>query len=317
MIAPRRFLLLALAGLLGPTPPAFAFHATQTSGPATLDLRADSPADALSLSDVLAVTLTVEGGPGLQVDVPRAGLPPAGWLLVEREPPTREKTAAGVRWRQTFLVAPAAVGAKPWQFPTVRYYDRTTPEEQEAAWPPLTIRVLAPPDRPGKDSLRDVAVIEELPPGPPAAVPPWLWLTAITAIVGVLVGVAVYWRTRPVRVNRLAPAALALRRCDRLLAFRLPEQGRHERFVTLLTLILRRYLERQFQAAGRRRTTGELLAALAADARLDEAQRRFLASFLARCDLIKFARAATTAAGCEALAREVRAFVAATARPTS
>src|SRR3712207_2477419 len=68
----QRFLKPLLSLLLAPLLPcpAAAFAQRQVSGPATLEVRSDDDRPGIALSDFLRVTVTVEGGKGLEVEVP-------------------------------------------------------------------------------------------------------------------------------------------------------------------------------------------------------------------------------------------------------
>ena len=302
MTAPRAALAILL--LLSGTDGAGSFHRTLRSGPATLDLRTAGAADAVAITDTITVTLTLEAGPGLEVDPPRGMAPAPAWLLVEQRPPTSE--AAAGRWRQVSLIAPLLPGPQTWQPPALRYRDHTTAGWQDIAWPPVEIPVLAPPQDVDRDGLRDITAIEPLDPEPDHSAPRWLWaLVPIAA----LVAIGFYLRTRALRSVPRAPARLALLHLCRLIARELPVKGRAERFVTILTLVLRRYLEQQYHLAARRQTTAELLQAAAGSPSLTPSQRRFLETFLPRCDQIKYAGSATTVQECAALAEDMRRFI--------
>jgi hypothetical protein len=125
---------------------------------------------------------------------------------------------------------------------------------------------------------------------------------------GVLLLVAfIWWRRR--RPASTSAEQRALRELERVLALRLPEQGKTGRFHWLLANVVRRYLEKKFQLPARRRTTREFLGSLASSDKLSTERRDFLRDFLPRCDLAKFAGADVGAKECLALAEKVRGFV--------
>src|SRR5262249_42701292 len=95
----------------------------------------------------------------------------------------------------------------------------------------------------------------------------------------------------------------------RLMALRLPEQGRSERFITLLTLLVRQYLERQYALPARRRTTSEFLEQLARISSLGSEQKHFLASFLEQSEQVKFAQVSLTSDECQQWADAARRFL--------
>ena len=104
-------------------------------------------------------------------------------------------------------------------------------------------------------------------------------------------------------------AQLALEAWDRLLAKKLPENGRSERFITLLTMLMRRYLERQFALPARRRTTAEFVQQLESCPLLSGEEKQFLTSFLERCDAVKFAKVDMSVDECRRWADSARQFL--------
>ncbi len=292
-------------------PPAVALEQTQAQGPARLEVRSDSAGDTLALSDTLTVTVSVEGSPGLEVEPQELQVP--GWTVLGRDKPTTTKPAAArLRWQQAYLLAPQSRGALTLQMPALRYRDLAA-QWQTATWQPLTINVTSQlgPVETGK--LRDLAQVETVPPALAAGSPPWYLLLAVPPRLLLVLLVYRYYR-RNAPTTRRQPAREALRECERLITSQLPEQGRGERFITLLTTILRRYLERQYQLPARRQTTREFLQALADADGFSAEQKQRLAAFLEQCDLIKFARVSPSTADCRALADEVRRLVEETSR---
>jgi hypothetical protein len=90
---------------------------------------------------------------------------------------------------------------------------------------------------------------------------------------------------------------------------KLPEQGRSERFVTLLTILVRQYLERQYSLPARRRTTPEFLLQLVQVAALAPEEKQFLTSFLERSEHIKFANVPITPEECAHWANAAKHFL--------
>ena len=93
------------------------------------------------------------------------------------------------------------------------------------------------------------------------------------------------------------------------MALNLPEHGRSERFITLLTTLLRRYLERQYAIPARRRTTPEFVQLLADFGTLSADDKQFLVRFLERCEAIKFADVPMPPAECSEWAQAIRQFI--------
>ena len=87
----------------------------------------------------------------------------------------------------------------------------------------------------------------------------------------------------------LAPHEWAARELDRIEALHLPEAGEVERFHTLLSDVVRAYLERRFSLPASQQTTAEFLEKLGQEPALSAEQRKQVGAFLERCDLVKFA----------------------------
>ncbi len=132
----------------------------------------------------------------------------------------------------------------------------------------------------------------------------WLWLALL------LVLAAAWWlwsrrRRRAVAVV-IDPLAVAEEAFERLNRLGLLEAGERGRYVALVTDVVRDYLARRIAGASTALTTAELMAALAADARVPE-QR--LHAVLSESDLVKFARHAVTADGAREIATTARGVV--------
>jgi hypothetical protein len=295
-----------VAMLAGLTPAA---PVVQQQGPAALrtEARLDDGVLALAFTDQLPLLVEVIGDAGLEVRPPQkwVGEP---WKLDRLQAPQRERMGDGrVRWSQPLWLEPLAPGEVKLQLEPLSYRQRGG-SWQTVAWQPLTVRVQARLTDPDINSARDIVPIEEVPA--PAGRQRWQALgAAVLAALALLVLIA--WRFR-----RRAPAMsgsrslqhAALRDLDRLIALRLPERGKGERFGTLLAGLLRRYLERKHGLPARRQTTAEFLAALEQVEHLEK-HKAWLEQFLGRCDQIKFAPVNTTQAECDELSQQLRAFL--------
>src|SRR5262249_50600007 len=208
-----------------------------------------------------AMRLTVEGGPPLQVRFEPLveSKDPSAWLLLRREEP--EQTAlpdARVRWQQEFLLEPRLPGPQKVVLGAVEIREKDG-EWRKITFKPIDVQVevrFAKPDpQDVLKQLRGGTAIEELPPAPPRA-NPWPWLAGGGAVV-VLALAAWLWRRRRRPAILLTPGQWAQRELDRLVTLNLPERGEVERFHTLLSNVLRRFVERRFQVPARRQTTPE------------------------------------------------------------
>jgi hypothetical protein len=82
-----------------------------------------------------------------------------------------------------------------------------------------------------------------------------------------------------------------------------------ERYHTLLSGVVRRYLEARFRLPARRQTTAEFLEAMRRAPQLNAGQQELLRDFLERCDLGKFAPVTPSAEECRATAGMARRLI--------
>jgi hypothetical protein len=282
----------------------------ETQGPATLrvDGMMDKAGISRELSDVLTITLEVDGSKTLEVKPPDKITSSPGWRLVVVSPATIVKLdKEHLRWRQIFTFEPLSPGALVLHIEPLLFREHGGPY-QKIAWKALAVRVGTRIASPDVANLRDPTVIEPLPPPAEARIIPWLWAGSAVAAVFFLALSLVWWRRRSRPRANLAEQ-WALRELGRTLALRLPDQGKVERFHTLLANVVRRYLERKYQLPARRRTTPEFLDVLQSCQKLSGPNQAFLREFFTRCDLAKFAGAHVSSTECLALAEEVRALV--------
>jgi hypothetical protein len=299
------FLILLLAT------PAAAFHYKETNGPATLEARSDHERSALALSDVLRVTITLEGGKGLRVDNPIRPVPGGSWdVLASSASEPKAGEDGRVRWRQTLTLAPLAPGEQKLELTSLVFRDGES-DAQTIAWKPFTVPIETQIKDADPAKIRDITTTEDPPAPPESAIPAWLWFTSpLPVLVLVLAGVWLMLRRKTPR-QPVPALRKATRECDRLLAMQLPEKGRCKSFVILLTGILRRYLERRYDLPARRQTTAELLLAIQSRADVGDNVKRWLRGFLDQADVVKFSAGEPNPVCCSEMADEVRQFFAA------
>lgn len=123
-----------------------------------------------------------------------------------------------------------------------------------------------------------------------------------------------YWRQRqkgkPVfRRETIRPAhEMALEELEQLLASPLQEQKRWKEFFTILSDILRRYVEKRFFVPAMENTTGELLQSLE-EVDVSEESLQYLESVLQLADLVKFARYTPAGHEVNAAIQQSRKFI--------
>jgi hypothetical protein len=155
---------------------------------------------------------------------------------------------------------------------------------------------------------------EELPPLPPSPWPGRLRWAGIVVAAGLmlfaLTRVGRRWlRGQPAPVPAHARAARELARLE----VALPDTGARGELHTNLANVLRTYLAERFDLDTLRRTTGELMDALAPSSVLSAEQTATLRSLLESCDLAKFAGASPPVEECREALQRARAFVEETA----
>ena len=302
--------LILILCLLGSAPPCSGGTFTQKNPPAVLEVSYDGEPRKLALADLITVTLTVDGSPALRTPIaPLELAPSAPWILVERTKFVRETiNPSGVRYRLTYRFAPREPGKKvPFHFPDVKFKDGEE-AEQTRTWVSVFFEVETQIAAPDLTALRDITAIEELPPIEPAD-QSWQLVTAVAVLFLLLIAIVYALRVFLGRNPPRSPAQLALYEWERLIALKLPERGRSERFITLLTMLVRQYLERQFALPARRQTTPEFLQSLDRFLMLTAQEKQFLTTFLQRCDAVKFAQAQMTPDECGQWAEAARQFL--------
>jgi hypothetical protein len=138
------------------------------------------------------------------------------------------------------------------------------------------------------DELRDIR-------GPVALRPdlwPWLIL-GLALIVGVvwLVLARVKWQGRKAPVAPPRPAwEIALAGLNDLEKRKLLSEGRYKEYYSLLSDIVRNYIEARFEIRAPEMTTEEFLNYSYASEKLNDRQKKFLRDLLQSSDMVKFAR---------------------------
>ncbi len=115
---------------------------------------------------------------------------------------------------------------------------------------------------------------------------------AIPVVILLLLALAIFLLGRiqhKIRTLRMSPKERALYELERLLSRKWVESGHIKAFYLELTLIVRRYIERQHRIRAPEQTTHEFLQAVAADTRFTPVVIDRLKPFLEAADLVKFA----------------------------
>jgi Domain of unknown function (DUF4381) len=262
------------------------------------------------------LTLTASGPAALEIDPITSVLTSAkDW---DAHPAKVVTTTQGPRreWSQTFELEPLSFDKDkkiPLPVAPLRYRVGSG-DWLEQAWNPLEITVTSSVVAGNVEDAKGITGIEQLPP-----VPAWnAWkiggVAGLVALTGIALGAWRWKRRPPLAMPEPPPHEWALRELDRIEALDLPGGQDVERYHTLVSDVLRRYLEIRFGLHAPEQTTPEFLAGLQRSAALPGAQQEQLRHFLERCDLAKFARAEFTVPECRAVAVLAREFIGATAK---
>ncbi len=127
----------------------------------------------------------------------------------------------------------------------------------------------------------------------PVPLPPellWLWI-AMGAALGGLLAVLIWNKWfRHAPAKPVEPSIPPHQRAKHRLADALALLTQPKPFCTAVSDALRLYLEERFEFRAPDRTTEEFLVELQRADQLNDSQKEFLADFLSRCDVVKFAK---------------------------
>jgi hypothetical protein len=146
------------------------------------------------------------------------------------------------------------------------------------------------------------------PPRPPIVLVPFNWWPLIAALIAIALALLAWWLWRWYRRRRsrpLPPFETAEREFARIEAMKLLESGEPERYLVLMTDVMRDYLAARVEGVHRSHTTQQLIAAAAPI----HAYAAGLAQLLSRADLVKFARERISPDDARALGQQARAIV--------
>lgn len=267
------------------------------------------------LSGRIRLTLTAAGPATLEIDPISTVVTANDWAAHPGQALTK-KLGPRLDWSQTFELEPLSFDKDmklPLPVAPLRYrVDSGDWREQQ--WNPIDITVTSSVVAANLEDAKGITGIEQLP-----AVPTWTaWQIGAAAGLVALTGIALgawRWKRRPAAaVPEPPPDEWALRELERIEALDLPGGQEVERYHTLISDVLRRYLEIRFGLHAPEQTTPEFLAGLQKSAVLPAAQQEQLRHFLEHCDLAKFARAEFTVSECCAVAGLAREFIGVTAR---
>lgn len=154
----------------------------------------------------------------------------------------------------------------------------------------------------------DTTLRQPKPPRPSIVLVPFNWWPLIAALIAIALALLAWWLWRWYRRRRAAPLPpfeTAEREFARIEAMGLLESGEPERYLVLMTDVMRDYLTARVEGVHRSQTTQQLIAAAAPI----HAYAAGLAQLLSRADLVKFARERISPDEARALGQQARAIV--------
>ena len=222
---------------------------------------------------LVRLTLTVTGGPLLEVEAPRLSDPVNGWNA-ERDD-SRRQDDGRVVWTEVIQLRQIKPGPASLPDVKVRFRDDPAAPFQDAEWIDLL------------KMATDVPPPEALPPLPSRMQwLPWIGLAGLVLVLGI-VGEIMLRRWRRAR-QVLSPEQWAARELIRLQETSISSLNAAS-YHTALSDVIRRYLTERYGLPATLQTTAEFLATIPTSSRLSAEQQTLLRGLLERCDLAKFA----------------------------
>jgi len=219
---------------------------------------------------LVRLTLTVAGGPLLQVEPAQLADPLNAWEVSRND--LCRLDGDRLTWTEAITLRQTKPGPAPLPDVKVRFRDAPDAPWEEAEW----VDILK--------AARDVPPPEFL-PAPPPAPAWWLWLGLAVAAPAIALVAWIVARRRRRPAKPLPPEQRALRELSLLDAATADPAAYH----TALSDVVRRYLAERFGLPATRQTTDEFRETVRRSGRLSADRQALLRDFLTRCDLAKFA----------------------------
>lgn len=274
------------------------------------DLRVENAAP-LTIGDPVALIVTVVHPDGYRVIAPALGQTWGELRIVSQSAPATRSSGDGTATTEIALdarlFAPGEFQTPPL---TLQVTDGSGQLLEVTAVPvPITITPILTA---AESDLRDIKPQAEL---PYRSVLPWVAGGLLTAVA---LGAFFWWQRRrvqpaPATADNRTPYEVALDDLAYIETMALAENGRFKEHFTLVSDVVRTYIERLYQVPLHERTTAEARHSLRASS-LDAATQRQIVKLLHASDLVKFSDSAPDAADAVALLAEARVIVEA-ARP--
>jgi hypothetical protein len=262
---------------------------TVTQGPVTVTLTV-TPGSVFLDRDIL-LTLRATSPENVTVDIPPIHDRLLGFLDAghfDREP---VRSDSGVTTERVVRLTPLIADEYRIAPMAITYSHAPNSEHHSPAWlatPPIVLPMNAVTDQNVGDDIKTSLYPVWVRPSMRTATG-YLALLMLLAAVGFVIWKLIRRAHRRIRLMRMSPRERALEELNELLAKHLVENNRVKDFYVELTMVVRRYIERQHHIRAPEQTTEEFLAAVSSDPRFDATVVKRLRSFLEAADLVKFA----------------------------
>jgi hypothetical protein len=264
-----------------------------SSGPLTFHVMTDK--SEITIAERLTLTLVAEVDKSCHVTLPEAGAKIDEFSIKDFAKDNPVLVDGGkMKYRETFLLEPFLSGDYSIPAFTVKFHGEgeSADDPHVLESEPITIKVNSLLDEDVK-KLEVADIIGPVVP-PPPDLRRFFIIVGIVLVVGAVATVLVLRylkkRAEKTRIVTIPAHELAYRELRKLVTDDLIGKGEYRFFYFRISDILRHYIENRFELRAPELTTEEFLAELAKRPVLGEEQDRILRSFLAHCDLVKFAR---------------------------
>lgn len=261
----------------------------------------ESDPPSMRLSDLLKLEIESVAEVEPPADITRS----PGWRLHKKSKASFAEKGKRKVGKHTFWLEPLTVGEWPMQLEAWKIGDGKG-NWTSVRWDEVTIKVTSIVAEPDLKTVRPLPGIEEVPDRTGDGPSFWPWLFAGACII-TLAGLWMVRRLiRPDPAPKTTPRDWSLGQLRRLVAFELPHKNATTRFLRLLSLILRGYLERSLQVPARRLITSDLIPVLES---LPQTGRDEIQAILERIDHVRYARLSITEMECCQLAQRAERFI--------
>jgi hypothetical protein len=263
----------------------------QKQGPASLHIvggKLDNGRLNIRLSELICVTMRLEGGADLEFQPPATVISSNDWHQVRATPPTLVGPDQRA-WEQSFFLFPTRPGDVPLVAEPLRY--RQASEKgawTTVRWKPENIHVVTEIMQADLSEMRHHIRPEELPPASSwrplfVAAGAFLIMAALT-----FVGWSRY-RRRERPVAAVSPREWFETELKKIEFLPLESPEDIQRFHVYVADAARRYLQLQYDLPALEQTTPEILPTMARSHQISPDQRQRVRDLLEQCDLVKFA----------------------------